>query len=121
MKKSILILALFSFSVVLVGCGGSKEDTTTTETTNTSSTTSTVSNQENKMFSIDACNTYVDVMTCVIKNSQDSVKKETQKSFDEVVSLRKSVSDEQLKSACEANIDALKNQKQVLENMGCSI
>lgn len=119
MKKILFILALFSFSIVLVGCSGSKEDTTKTETTNISPTTA--SNQENKMFSIDACNTYVDVMTCVIKNSQDSVKEQTQKSFDEVVSLRKSISDEQLKGACEANIDALRQQEQVLKSMWCSL
>jgi uncharacterized lipoprotein YehR (DUF1307 family) len=117
MKKTFLLLVLVC-TVVLAGCSMGKKTTTT----GSGDTTTTTSSANTKYSFEDAnCQSYVDLMECLIDKTPEASKEQTQKSFDQVMSMWKSLDATTLPSTCKQTMDMLANQKEVFANAGCPL
>lgn len=59
-------------------------------------------------------------MKCVVTKSPEQSKEQVKKSFDQVIALWKTLTEEQVVSLCDQNMKALEEQKSVIEGMGCA-
>jgi curli biogenesis system outer membrane secretion channel CsgG len=107
MKKLLNLSIVMMLSLIIVGC--SKKDAATTDTATA------------QQFTITSCNQYVNVMTCIIDKSASDIKDQQQKSFDSTINLWKTLTDAQLTQACDASIQAIQQQKEMIEKMGCTV
>mgnify|MGYP003436400313 CR=1 FL=1 len=116
MKKSFLLMA-FVCAVVLSGCSMG----TTTVSGETTTTTTTKTSDTKYSFDDANCQSYVDLMECLIDKTPEASKDQTQKSFDQVMSMWKGLDATQLPSTCKQTMDMLVNQKDVFANAGCPL
>ena len=104
MKKLLNLSIVMMLSLIIVGCSKNDDTTTSTDTTV-------------QQFTITSCNQYVNVMTCIIDKSASDIKDQQQKSFDSTINLWKTLTDAQLTQACDASIQAIQQQKEMIEKM----
>lgn len=105
-------------TVILAGCGMNK-NTTTTGSGDAEVKTTTAATEYS--FEDANCQSYVDLMECLIDKTPEASKEQTQKSFDQVMSMWKGLDATQLPSTCKQTMDMLANQKEVFANAGCPL
>ena len=119
MKKITTLLTLL-IVIVLSWCGLIKKDESNVVEWNNSDTVTTTTKVNWKYtFEDENCQSYVNLMECLIDKTPDAAKNQTISSFEKVMELRNGLDKATLPSTCKNTVDMLKNQKEVFIKAGC--
>ncbi len=129
MKKIFTIALLSLTTLVLTGCRSKKtaEETvagTTPITVEEAAVTTTLQTDTPSTpgeFVVSSCNQYVNAMDCIVEKTDAAIKDQQKKSFEEVLTLWRSLTPDQLVQACDMNMKIMTQQKDLIEKMGCTL
>gem|GEM_PF-5581474 len=101
------------------GCGSST-DTDTSVPDDQAVVDSNVVNNED-LFTVQACNDYVELMDCIISKNSPEVAVQQQASLDTLIDVWTSLAPEQLQKTCDETMTAVYAQREKVEELGCTV